>query len=259
VRHPQYTALIVSGLGFLLLWPRTLAVILYAVMVFVYVLLALVEESDCLRRYGEPYERYRAETGMFLPVLLPPALRISPRSRSGRTVALAILLAVLVGGALGLARFSQHHLVDSLHGAYTDSSATVSLEAMDADRIETLVSAATTSPEVVGRLEEAGWGRGARFVNYVMPADWYVSEIPMDLASGRGGHDMPRDHSSTYKIVFTRTNLDTGREARGRGILLAATRRTPVAEVWVGPSGEVVRILDPPDEIPYEGIPVPIY
>jgi hypothetical protein len=32
-----------------------------------------------------------------------------------------------------------------------------------------------------------------------------------------------------------------------------------VAEVWVDGSGEVVKVLDPPVDLPYEGIPVPIY
>ena len=38
VRHPQYTALIISGFGLLILWPRYIALIDYITMLFLYCL-----------------------------------------------------------------------------------------------------------------------------------------------------------------------------------------------------------------------------
>jgi hypothetical protein len=96
----------------------------------------------------------------------------------------------------------------------------------------------------------------------VLPAELYVSEIPMNPVEGaQGEHFLPRDYDrSSYKIVFTRAEVRPGDEVKGSDILLNTIRRVPVVEVSIDLSqNKVSEINDPPASVAYEGIPVPLY
>jgi protein-S-isoprenylcysteine O-methyltransferase Ste14 len=67
VRHPQYAALIVIMLGFLLQWPTLLTVVMFPVLIWAYVRLARREEADVRAAFGESYARYAAVTAPFIP------------------------------------------------------------------------------------------------------------------------------------------------------------------------------------------------
>lgn len=67
IRHPQYLFLAISGFGLLLYWPRFIILIMYVTMLFVYYLLARNEEWRMKQEVPEVYEKYMANTPMFLP------------------------------------------------------------------------------------------------------------------------------------------------------------------------------------------------
>ncbi len=67
IRHPQYLGLGLAALGLAIMWPRFLTLTLFAVMLFLYYLLAKDEERRMTNRYGESYLAYMKRTGMFLP------------------------------------------------------------------------------------------------------------------------------------------------------------------------------------------------
>ena len=67
IRHPQYLALAVTGLGLAILWPRFLTAALWAVMVTLYYLLAQDEEHRMVARFGDQYRDYMETTGGFVP------------------------------------------------------------------------------------------------------------------------------------------------------------------------------------------------
>jgi protein-S-isoprenylcysteine O-methyltransferase Ste14 len=67
IRHPQYVALALAAWGLAVMWPRFLTLALFAVMLFLYYLLARDEERRMLNRLGESYQRYMSRTGFFLP------------------------------------------------------------------------------------------------------------------------------------------------------------------------------------------------
>src|SRR3970282_1150349 len=79
IRHPQYLALAVSGFGLAVLWPRFLTLVLFAVMLFLYYLLARDEERRMLARFGDGYRGFMARTVMFFP-RLPWSRRPLPES-----------------------------------------------------------------------------------------------------------------------------------------------------------------------------------
>jgi methanethiol S-methyltransferase len=69
VRHPQYVAFIAIMLGFLLQWPTILTAVMFPLLVAMYVRLALSEERDARREFGDAYGRYATMTPRWVPHL----------------------------------------------------------------------------------------------------------------------------------------------------------------------------------------------
>jgi methanethiol S-methyltransferase len=67
VRHPQYGAFIAIMFGFLLQWPTILTLAMFPLLVFMYARLALAEEREVRREFGEAYDRYAAVTPRWIP------------------------------------------------------------------------------------------------------------------------------------------------------------------------------------------------
>jgi protein-S-isoprenylcysteine O-methyltransferase Ste14 len=67
IRHPQYVAFVIIMFGFLLQWPTLVTLIMFPILVFVYVRLALTEEKWALLEFGDEYRRYCARTPAFIP------------------------------------------------------------------------------------------------------------------------------------------------------------------------------------------------
>lgn len=60
-------------------------------------------------------------------------------------------------------------------------------------------------------------------------------------------------------MVFTKAVLRTAK-AEGRELLTNVLRRIPVAEAEISlAQHKVVKVLNPPKNIKYDGIPVPVY
>jgi len=105
VRHPQYIALTLFGVGILLTWGRRITFIAFFAMMFLYYYLAKSEERNCIRLFGEAYERYRKRTSFIIPgdrhlrglaaklpkLRLPAAVRVT----LAFAVAMAICFAVM--------------------------------------------------------------------------------------------------------------------------------------------------------------------
>ena len=67
VRHPQYVAFILVMLGFLLQWPTLPTLVMFPVMVFMYLRLAIREEAIAAAEFGEAYQAWAKVTPRFLP------------------------------------------------------------------------------------------------------------------------------------------------------------------------------------------------
>jgi len=67
IRHPQYFALGLWGIGMAILWPRFIVLLTLALMFILYYFLAKDEERRMVAKYGGSYEEYLAATGMFVP------------------------------------------------------------------------------------------------------------------------------------------------------------------------------------------------
>jgi protein-S-isoprenylcysteine O-methyltransferase Ste14 len=260
IRHPQYASLIVCSFGMLLLWPRFAVVLVFTAMLFAYYFLAKSEEQECAEKFGPAYVTYKNKTGMFLPFRIPlvdklPAL---PKSGLKRLLAIAGLYLLTMAAGLGLAMGLKTLTVSSLYAVYQPDAAYVATAQLDNATIEQITRIALSDVEIQARLASAG--KDAKFINYIVPAEWYVSEIPMNQASDRG-HYSPADYDrNRYKIIFTQVKLRTNPDSEGKDILLNASQRTPIVEVWVDlAQNTVTEIKNPPTVIKYENIPVPVY
>jgi protein-S-isoprenylcysteine O-methyltransferase Ste14 len=113
IRHPQYVALAATGLGLAVLWPRFLTVVLWALMVGLYYLLARDEERRMVNQFGDQYRGYMDRTGVFLPRWLERGARRVPLPvpRGLRPlVGFVLLVVVSVGGAFALRAYTVSRL-----------------------------------------------------------------------------------------------------------------------------------------------------
>ena len=67
VRHPQYIGFVAIMFGFLLQWPTLLTLAMFPVLVFMYLRLAISEERDMEKLFGDAWRTYAAVTPRFIP------------------------------------------------------------------------------------------------------------------------------------------------------------------------------------------------
>jgi len=175
IRHPQYVALAITGLGLAILWPRFLTVVLWTVMVGLYYLLARDEERRMVAAFGDEYRAYMSRTGMFLPRGAERALaRIpGPKSAAPRAViALVLLVALTIGSAFALRAYTVSQLP-----LWSDGRVAV-LPVLSGDMmmLEHRMGDVLRMPEVESRL--AG-GTGAT-LGYLVPVQYVMQGMIAD-------------------------------------------------------------------------------
>jgi protein-S-isoprenylcysteine O-methyltransferase Ste14 len=264
IRHPQYASLAICSFGLLLLWPRYIVLLGFVAMLFVYYFLAKLEEDECEERFGQSYIDYKNKTNLFLPFKVPGVNKLPSLPKSGlkRYLAIVGLYLFIATVSIGLANELRNYSLKNLYTFYTGEAAYISVARVDQDILKRIVDIALTDEKVVTKLERARDREITRFLNYVIPTEWYVSEIPMKRALvAKGGHYHPANYDKNFfKIIFTRVDLRTDKEVEGRAFILNIAKRTPVAEVKVDLNqNRVIEIADPATTIKYGNIPVALY
>lgn len=255
IRHPQYLALAILGLGTTLIWPRFIVLITFVFMLFAYRWLARFEEQKCLQKFGEPYRQYQLETGMFLPRL--GSIDGTPAIQARHLYRIAIHLAVLilaVSSGLILRELS----LGSVSALYMDDVAVVSPALMPAERIRKIWLIGREDFEQQFADDE---GLTPLLV-YIVPADWYLPDLPIDpheTVRKRGGHGVPtgfdQDH---FRVLFTRI-LTHAEQPRGKDILRQAYGFEPVLIVDLEvSSGTVAGRHQPPSTVIWGDISPPL-
>jgi protein-S-isoprenylcysteine O-methyltransferase Ste14 len=264
IRHPQYVALAIMGLGTLLVWPRFLILIAYVSMLFLYTFLARSEENNCLQRHGENYRVYLEQTGRFLPKAwtrkIPAGLTASGGAKVLINVCVyvaTIVVAVLV--AFGLRNYSLAHLCAS----FTDNIAILSPALLSEHKLASAYELASSNTNVRQRLDALA--PGAKLIVYVLPSDWYLADLPMEslsVAEWRrlGGHHTPANFDrQSYKVLFTQA-LSYAPEARGRDIVKYAHGRDALFVVRVNSGTRQVSELEAPaPQVLWGNIPTPMF
>ncbi|MHB1043428.1 MAG: methyltransferase family protein [Eubacteriales bacterium] len=264
IRHPQYVSLSVCGFGMLLLWPRYLVLIMYIAMLFAYYFLARTEERECEEKFGQAYTEYKNRTNMFIPFrfTLPGKLPSCPESGFKMYIFALTVFLVVVIASIGTANWLRNFSLENIFTLYTRDSATISVSSIDKNTLERIMSVALSDDEVQERIKKTGSGSKSKFLNYVLPADWYIPEIPMNKLEGiNGGHHFPVNYDpNLYKVVFTQAESNTGKDAQGKEIILHTTKRNPLLEATVDLAlNKVTSVKNPPDKINYENVPTPLF
>jgi protein-S-isoprenylcysteine O-methyltransferase Ste14 len=263
VRHPQYLALAILGLGVTLIWPRFFVLLSYLVMLALYGVLARWEEARCVEKYGESYRAYQRRTGRFIPRLISETLpgRREPGGDDtmGRTLlrfGVIAVVAIAVGFAL------REYTLLRITARYTDRVVILSPALLSDAELEAAYRLAADDPRT-RQLLTSRWP-AAPLLAYVVPGEWYLPDLPLhseeEIRRERGGHGTPGDFNRTrYKVLFTRARTHLT-DAKGKDVVRWAYGRDPVTIVWVDlEAGEVLRHEEPPRYVIWGDIPTPLF
>jgi len=115
VRHPQYIALTMFGLGLLLAWGRAIMFIAFFMMMFLYYYLTRSEERTCVRLFGDEYREYRLRTSFIFPGdrLLRPLRAKLPGVKLPAIVRVTGAFVLTMALCFGLMR-----MIQAIKGAY---------------------------------------------------------------------------------------------------------------------------------------------
>ncbi len=69
VRHPQYGGLFLITIGFLIQWPSLTTIIMWSILIFAYYRLAMREEKELEKKFGQEFFEYRTNVHTFIPRL----------------------------------------------------------------------------------------------------------------------------------------------------------------------------------------------
>jgi len=260
IRHPQYLAVAIVGIGVLLHWPRFLVLVGYVTMLFLYYFLARHEESRCLARYGTSYADYLQGTGMFFPrSWFGWVPRWLPERGWPRAAALAAAYAALVGGAVTAGFWLQSYSLRHVSNYATRDLAVLSPAQLDPARLEHAVEMSLSDPAVAQQMAARGYGRGEKFLAYVVPVEWRLPDLPME-AQPSGGHHTPREFNpDLVKVLLTRVVLHD-RQAEGLEIVRRAVRREPIALVKIDLGHHLVLGWEtPPATVRWGDVPTPYF
>lgn len=261
IRHPQYSSFIVCSFGLLLIWPRYIVLISFVTMLFVYYILARVEEQECCAKFGESYISYMNTTNMFIPFIKfnTENVIVNTASKTTRTFKLLSLYIITLLVSLFAAYGLQNLTIDSLYSSCTDHSTNISLCQMDVNTISQITTIAKKNPKVQAYLSK--YNKDTTFLNYILPTSWFAAEVPMNGLVYRAGHKSPDNYDRTqYKIIFTEAILKSVSSTSLKDVLTHLDVRHGIVEVWVDlKSNTVIKVLPMPENIKYDGIPEALY
>jgi len=262
IRHPQYVALAVIGLGSSLYWSRFIVVIAFVSMLCLYYFLARVEERICLAKFGEPYREYLERTGMFFPRRWETRWRSLdwrlPAVRWARVTVLASLYAAVILLTIGAALLVRSHVIDSLQTDVAELQVTVYLAPVSPqtkERVASLLDKSELQADIV----------------YVAPSTWRIPELgliastPSQQGGSAGELVHPTTHGNPLSFDQDRLNVVLAKaayavdEVHGIERLSRALNVRPVNFASLDlAAGRITEQRDA-DDSQWAGIPVPTF
>lgn len=174
IRHPQYLGLGMAALGLAIMWPRFLALTLFAVMLFLYYLLAKDEERRMINRFKDSYIAYMKRTGMFLPYLIEKVLTRSQKPQSLTLGKASIILLVLLVVIVGSGFISRAYTVRHLPLEQIDRIDVITITKEDLIPAGQLLPSVLQNPSIASKLKPIENGRSHRLLAYFVPIDYIM-------------------------------------------------------------------------------------
>ncbi len=268
IRHPQYLFLMIWGLGLLLLWPRTVVLLSFVTMLFIYYHLARIEERECEDKFGEIYRQYKEKTGMFIPAKLIPHITsaASTPAKSTQHLLFFIFYPIAIAVAIYFSGLARTWSINQLYAIYTADAVYISITKMDEQAIHDIIDCALADTVVQRRLSHNYETPEIKYINYILPADLYMLEIQMNEPENPAAvHFLPvKQSTEKVKIVFTRVEMRVKRgvqvQVPGEEILKNVAGRIPVMEVYIDfTQKNIIEIKDPPVRAVLKDITMPVY
>ena len=181
IRHPQYFGLGLAALGLAIMWPRFLTLTLFAVMLFLYYLLAKDEERRMVNRFGEGYIAYMNRTGMFLPRFIERIWIGNRETRKHLSIGKAIviflvLLVVIVGSGFILRAYTVHHIPLG----QVDRIDVITITKEDLAAAMQLLPSVLQEPAIASKLKSTENSEGHRLLAYFIPVDYVMQGMIAD-------------------------------------------------------------------------------
>lgn len=258
IRHPQYTAFAISSFGFLLLWPRYLALIMFITVLFGYYFLARTEEKECERKFGSSYRKYKQNVGMFFPrffrikapvefIRMPLFMKI--------ILIIAIYFVVISVSVLSANKVKQY-AVNNIYKIESKEVKYVSIFEQSNSELFQLAIAAENNLMVDSLLNS----NKGKFLCYALPGEMYISEIPMQAPEVLHSHmsNVEYNHQH-YKLVYTQPNsiIINGSIVTDLNTVLSLN---PLFEVWINKSNlKITKIVELSGVQRYGNISEPVF
>jgi protein-S-isoprenylcysteine O-methyltransferase Ste14 len=189
IRHPQYLALAIWGIGMSILWPRFIVLASLSLMLVLYYFLAKDEERRMLNQYGRAYQDYMSRTGMFIPKRIEGYVAFGQSSFSKSSWKYAVVPLLVIGVVIGTGFLLRAVTLSSLSFATEDKVTLVSL--LPEDNV-------WSSNVLKGILREStrtsiGLKEGKDYLGYVMPVDYIMQGMIAD--TGGESHLFKQHHT----------------------------------------------------------------
>jgi len=194
IRHPQYLALGIWGIGMAVLWPRFIVLGSLALMFVLYYFLARDEERRMLVRFGDSYEKYRSDKGMFFPKAVETCFSFMGRAlprHSFRSAAVALMIvAAVLGTGFVLRTVTLHALPMETHANITVVALLPEDSVRNARAAEVVLNASRD-----GRI---GLSADKNYLAYLMPADYIMQGM---IANTGGEFHLFKQHNTIAMIA----------------------------------------------------------
>jgi protein-S-isoprenylcysteine O-methyltransferase Ste14 len=178
IRHPQYLGLGLTALGLVIIWPRFLTLTLFALMLFLYYLLAKNEERRMINRFGKSYIAYMERTGMFLPHFIEKLFMKSARPRKpvsmGKAAVVFLGLIVFIVGSGFILRA---YVVRHLPLEQVDRIDVITITRDDLLAAKQVLPFVLQDSVVASKLQLIPSDRDHRILAYFIPADYIMQGL----------------------------------------------------------------------------------
>lgn len=273
IRHPQYAAWSIFGLGMCLFWSRMIVWMTYVAMLFIYTYLAHAEEQECLSKYGDSYRDYMDRTGGFFPRITEShhadRHQFHSMSRTRKRVMIILIFLTAEFLTIGSGMLLRHHSKQNLYGIFEQNRAAIALVQIPEKEISQMINIAESN-ELTKDLVKTFFKNNVKQLIYVMPNGWDISEIMSDTVNPDTFHDtrlfanpaghgnLVSENNTSYRLLFSEPVCPPSSE--GRDILTRSIKQIPKLLVDLDvQSGKVLSVFIPKSMGKYGDIPVPLF